>query len=251
MDSSNMTSPPATVRRTDEPPSAGPPWTWINPEGGDAGNNAERYNYDESTDSWELTYATGPDTPLNPAEGAQWRDTGEGQQKVNTDGTDSGWQSIGVSDHSQLSGVQPQQHLTIGGGLTETDGTLDFTDHSKPSGTQNTSKDAKTWSSLYTGNTKMGDYGTKRQYPNVWTTGLSGTLTNANSNYDRNGTVYLKDRFGNNIDSWSWSLSGGGSTSIGGSWALAYAYEWTRSGDDCTLDLDIDVQELPSHSHNI
>lgn len=96
------------VRQENEPNNPGPPWVWINPTGGQNGNNSERYIYNDDTDSWELDNSSGPDTPLHPSSGALWRDTSAGKQKS----YDGGWNIIGVTDHTNLSGVNPGNHHT-------------------------------------------------------------------------------------------------------------------------------------------
>lgn len=108
-----------TVRQETEPNAAGPPWTWINPAGGQSGNNSETYIYNDDTGNWELARSSGPDTPLRPAVGATWRDTSNGVFKNNADGTDAGWEPAGVTDHANLTNVNSNQH------------------HAPPSSTQN------------------------------------------------------------------------------------------------------------------
>lgn len=83
-----------TVRQATEPTRAGPPWTWINPQGGASGNNQERYIYNDDTDAWELDKSVGPDTPSRPASGALWRNTTDGEQLVYDA---NAWQTIGIS----------------------------------------------------------------------------------------------------------------------------------------------------------
>lgn len=110
------------VRQTTKPASEGPPFEWLNPEAGPNGDNRERYTWNPDTQEWELSDAVGPDTPQNPATGALWRDTLNGSQKVNTDGTDTGWENIGVNDHGNLTNVTAAQHHarpTTGNALTE------------------------------------------------------------------------------------------------------------------------------------
>lgn len=93
-------------RQTSEPTNPEDGTIWINPSGGASGNNTERYTWNADSNAWELTNAVGPDTPLYEVTGSLWRDTNNGGQKV----YDGGWQSIGVTDHANLSGVGPDNH---------------------------------------------------------------------------------------------------------------------------------------------
>lgn len=90
---STSLNPPMVVRQDTAPPRPIDGMLWINPTGGANGNNSERYIYNGSTDSWELTNAVGPDSPNYTANGALWRDTGNGVQKV----YDEGWNTIGMN----------------------------------------------------------------------------------------------------------------------------------------------------------
>lgn len=106
-----MTSSPiqqrTVARQTSEPSNPLDGFLWINPEGGDLGNNVERYLYNGGTGSWELLDSTGPDTPLYAAAGASWTDTGNGTVKNYRAGA---WQNVGVTDHANLSNVTAAQH---------------------------------------------------------------------------------------------------------------------------------------------
>lgn len=70
-----------------------------------SGNNNEMNQYTGAT--WELVIARGPDTPAYPVEGSLWRDTTGGSLKV-YDG--AAFAVVGVTDHTQLSGVTVGQH---------------------------------------------------------------------------------------------------------------------------------------------
>ena len=83
--------------------------TWINPEGGQSGNNSERAVWNGDAGQWELLLSVGPDTPLHAVEGSRWSDTGNGESKRYTG---AAWEGIGVSDHANLSNVKRQQHRT-------------------------------------------------------------------------------------------------------------------------------------------
>ena len=95
------------VRQDAEPSRKLDGMIWINPTGGNNGNNLEWYSYAKSSGSWELWLSHGPDDPLYDKEGALWSDTANDNTKV-FDG--AAWSNIGVSDHSNLSNVTSGQH---------------------------------------------------------------------------------------------------------------------------------------------
>lgn len=95
------------ARQTTEPQGAADGFLWVNPEGGSAGGNSERYYWNGNADTWELDSSVGPDTPLYPVAGAQWRDTAAAEAKQ-YDG--AAWQPMGVTDHGLLDGLVDDDH---------------------------------------------------------------------------------------------------------------------------------------------
>jgi hypothetical protein len=116
-----MQSNPITIRTTyrqaNEPTKKIDGMEWINPAGGANGNNSETYIWNQDSQSWELVRSVGPDTPLYPATGANWRDTANGQTKTYDDAT---WVNVGVTDHANLTNVKPPQHAPSQGSLNTT-----------------------------------------------------------------------------------------------------------------------------------
>jgi hypothetical protein len=82
-----------TVRQDSAPNSKGPPWTWINPAGGQNGNNRETYLWNDTAGQWELELSTGGDTPTREVDGSLWRDTSSGSFKAYDAGV-SAWVEI-------------------------------------------------------------------------------------------------------------------------------------------------------------
>jgi hypothetical protein len=85
---------PTVVRQTQEP-QALDGRIWINPSGGNSGNNTERYIYNRDNNAWELDTAIGPDTPTKEVDGAVWRDTSKDPPKSNVYSTDTAsWEGV-------------------------------------------------------------------------------------------------------------------------------------------------------------
>lgn len=95
------------VRQDTEPTYKVDGMLWVNPTGGNSGNNRERYTYNSDTDSWELSNSSGPDTPLHAVGGSLWRDTTNSVQKV----YDNGWKVIGQTT-SQVKKIALAYDLT-------------------------------------------------------------------------------------------------------------------------------------------
>lgn len=95
------------ARQATEPGRPVDGFLWVNTQGGNLGNNTERYYWNSDTDSWELESAVGPDTPLYAVSGSTWRDTANSTANQ-YDG--AAWQPMGVTDHANLTGVTAAQH---------------------------------------------------------------------------------------------------------------------------------------------
>jgi hypothetical protein len=95
------------ARQTEQPARVIDGFQWVNPMGGQNGNNSETYVWNGDSRSWQLIRSTGPDTPLYSAAGATWTDTSNGTVKNYRGG---GWKNVGVTDHTNLSNVGPSQH---------------------------------------------------------------------------------------------------------------------------------------------
>lgn len=89
------------LRQSNEPGNPVDGMTWIDT----SGNNVERKTWTGSR--WELDVAVGPDEPSHAVEGARWSKTDEATVRVYDGST---WNSIGVTDHSNLNNVESGQH---------------------------------------------------------------------------------------------------------------------------------------------
>jgi len=87
---------PTVVRQTQEP-QALDGRIWINPSGGDSGNNTERYIYNSGTTAWELDTSIGPDNPTKAIDGSLWQDTSVNPTTTRVyDEGGSSWEKLGL-----------------------------------------------------------------------------------------------------------------------------------------------------------
>lgn len=92
-----------TLRQSNEPGNPVEGMLWVDT----SGNNVERKQWTGST--WELDVAVGPDAPEHAVQGARWSKTDENTVLVYDGST---WNSIGVTDHANLSNINASDHHT-------------------------------------------------------------------------------------------------------------------------------------------